>query len=68
MLIEKPYEEFLYSDTQSYEANYFKWKDMSDWEAKQESRNPYTEDEGRSVFRKMWGYKALTGLNVNKVF
>jgi len=63
-----PYPEFHYSDTQSYDENYYKWKDMSDYEAKQECRNPYTEDEGKSIFRKMWGYKALTGLNVNRVF
>ena len=62
------YPEFEYCDTQSYEDNYYKWKDMSDYEAKCEARPVYTEEEGKSVFRKMYGYKALTGLNTNRVF
>lgn len=59
----QPYPEFEYVDSIDYENNYYKWKDMSDYEAKSDNRVPYSDKEGRSVFRKMWGYKALTGIN-----
>ena len=52
-----PFPTFRYIDTMSYEDNYYRWKNMLDDEYKW-GNEPYMSDtEGRSLFRKQWGYK-----------
>lgn len=63
-----PYPEFKYDVRKSYEENYWKWKDMSDYEAKCECRKYYTEEEGKDIFRKMYGYHMPMNTNQSRLY
>lgn len=54
----EPYQEFIYDDRQSYELNFWRWRDLADYEAKAENRPYYTETESKSLFQQQWGYKS----------
>ena len=48
---------FRYIDTMSYNENYYRWKDMCDYEHKCCGDDYLSDEEGRKVFRKQYGYK-----------
>ncbi len=52
-----PFPKFNYIDTMSYEDNYYRWKNMLDAEYKWANEKYLSDKEGRSQFRKQWGYK-----------
>ena len=52
------YPEFEYNDTISYEDNFWRWRDMADYEAKCDQRPYYTIDEAKAKFQQLWGYKS----------
>tara|TARA_Y100001972_G_C7472286_1_gene240426 strand:- start:77 stop:277 length:201 start_codon:yes stop_codon:yes gene_type:complete len=52
------YPEFEYNDTMSYENNFWRWRDMADYEAKCSNQPYYTEEEAKKIFQQQWGYKS----------
>ena len=49
--------QFRYIDTMTYEENYYRWKDMCDYEHKCCGDDYLNDQEGRRIFRKQYGYK-----------
>lgn len=52
------YPEFEYNDKISYEDNFWRWRDMSDYERKCVSLPYYNKDEAIAKFQQLWGYKS----------
>lgn len=52
------YPEFEYNDDMSYENNFWRWRDMADYEAKCSNQPYYTEQEAKKIFQQQWGYKS----------
>tara|TARA_R100001460_G_scaffold28889_1_gene57591 strand:- start:1378 stop:1578 length:201 start_codon:yes stop_codon:yes gene_type:complete len=52
------YPEFEYNDALSYEDNFWRWRDMADYEAKSCNQPYYNRDEAVAKFQQMWGYKS----------
>tara|TARA_Y100000004_G_C8910798_1_gene410848 strand:+ start:249 stop:476 length:228 start_codon:yes stop_codon:yes gene_type:complete len=50
------YPEFKYDDGDTYEHNYRRWKKANDIECEM-GGDKYTDEQGRIVFAKLWGYK-----------
>ena len=54
----RPHPEFIYDDRQDYKNNYWKWRDMSNHEAKAENRLPYSEEQAKMVFQQQHGHNS----------
>lgn len=52
----QPHPEFIYDERQDYKTNYWRWRDMSNYEAKSENRLPYSEERAKMLFQQQYGY------------
>ena len=52
------YPEFNYNDKISYEDNFWRWRDMADYEAKACNQPYYNRGEAVAKFQQMWGFKS----------
>ena len=52
------YPEFEYNDALSYEDNFWRWRDMSDYERKCVNLPYYNRGEAVAKFQQMWGFKS----------
>ena len=52
----QPHPEFIYDERKDYKTNYWKWRDMSNYEAKCENRLPYSEEQAKMLFQQQYGY------------